>query len=107
MAADSAKTPKPRLRQRLGAWLAWSVEPIIESIIWLCGWSAILFVFAIFYFVFREGAPFLINELDLGEFFTTTNWSPTSSQPQYGILGLLAGTLSVTFWPWRSPFRSA
>jgi phosphate transport system permease protein len=97
MAADSATTRKPRLRRRLGATMTWLSEPIIESIIWLCGWSAILFVFAIFFFVFREGAPFLIKELDLGEFFTTSNWSPTASKPQYGILGLLAGTLSVTF----------
>ncbi|MEX2139986.1 MAG: phosphate ABC transporter permease subunit PstC [Pirellulales bacterium] len=76
--------------------MTWLSEPIIESIIWLCGWSAILFVFAIFFFVFREGAPFLINELDLGEFFTTSDWAPTAGEPQYGILGLLTGTLSVT-----------
>lgn len=98
MATDSATLSPPRLRHRLGAWLAWISEPIIESLIWLCGWSAILFVFAIFYFVFREGAPFLFHELDLGEFFTTTDWSPTANQPQYGILGLLAGTLSVTLF---------
>jgi phosphate transport system permease protein len=94
--ADSAKLPKPTLRKRLGAWLPWIGEPIIESVIWLCGWSAILFVFAIFFFVFREGAPFMVNELNLGEFFTTSTWAPTASEPQYGILGLLAGTLSVT-----------
>ena len=94
--ADSAELPKPAMRKRLGAWLPWIGEPIIESVIWLCGWSAILFVFAIFFFVFREGAPFLMNELDLDAFFTTSDWAPTASQPQYGILGLLAGTLSVT-----------
>jgi hypothetical protein len=31
-------------------------EPIIELIIRLCGWSAILFVVALFIFVFWEGA---------------------------------------------------
>jgi phosphate transport system permease protein len=82
--------------RRLGRWLSWLGEPLIESVIWLCGWSAILFVFAIFFFVFREGAPFLVSELDLGEFFTSSNWDPTAKQPQYGILALLAGTLSVT-----------
>jgi phosphate transport system permease protein len=96
MAVDSANLAKPPLKKRLGAWLPWIGEPIIESIIWLCGWSAILFVFAIFFFVFREGAPFLINELALSAFFTTSDWAPTASEPQYGILGLLAGTLSVT-----------
>ena len=32
-------------------------EPAIEWTIRLCGWSAILFVFAIFVFVFSEGVP--------------------------------------------------
>jgi phosphate transport system permease protein len=69
---------------------------VIEAIIVLCGWSAILFVFGIFFFVFREGAPFLLHGLDLREFFTSTEWAPTAATPRFGILALLAGTLSVT-----------
>jgi phosphate transport system permease protein len=62
-----------------------------------CGWSAILFVFAIFVFVVREGAPVLFGEVDLKEFFTSVNWRPDSTiRPQFGILALLAGTASVT-----------
>ena len=45
-------------------------ESAVEWAIRLCGWSAILFVFAIFFFVFREGAPVLFGALDLTEFFT-------------------------------------
>jgi phosphate transport system permease protein len=76
--------------------LDWS-EPLVEWIIRLCGWSAILFVFAIFFFVFREAAPMLFGGLDLVEFFTSPNWRPDSVvKPQYGILALLAGTASVT-----------
>lgn len=72
-------------------------EPLIEWTIRLCGWSAIFFVFAIFFFVFREGAPLLFGQLDLKEFFTTVNWRPDSRiRPQFGILALLAGTASVT-----------
>ncbi|OFV91446.1 MAG: phosphate ABC transporter permease subunit PstC [Acidobacteria bacterium RIFCSPLOWO2_12_FULL_65_11] len=72
-------------------------EPLVEAIIRLCGWSAIFFVFAIFFFVFREGAPMLFGALDLGEFFTSVNWRPDSRiQAQYGVLALLAGTASVT-----------
>ncbi len=72
-------------------------EPLVEWIIRLCGWSAILFVFAIFFFVFREAAPMLFGGLDLVEFFTSPNWRPDSVvKPQYGILALLAGTVSVT-----------
>lgn len=81
------------MRRRLS--LIW--EPLIEWTIRLCGWSAIFFVFAIFFFVFREGAPVLVGQLDFGEFFTSTNWRPDSRiRPQFGILALLAGTASVT-----------
>lgn len=72
-------------------------EPLVEWLIRLCGWSAILFVFAIFFFVLREAAPALFGGLDLTEFFTSPNWRPTSEvRPQYGILALLVGTLAVT-----------
>jgi phosphate transport system permease protein len=72
-------------------------ESAIEWTIRICGWSAIFFVFAIFFFVFREGAPAIVGGLDLVEFFTSPNWRPDSRiRPQYGILALLAGTASVT-----------
>jgi phosphate transport system permease protein len=72
-------------------------EPVVEWLIRICGWSAILFVFAIFFFVFREGSEMLFGELNLQEFFSSPNWRPDSVvRPQYGILALLAGTVSVT-----------
>src|SRR5687767_6057060 len=72
-------------------------EAAIDVAIRVCGWSAIAFVVAIFYFVSREAAPVLFGELDLAEFFTSTNWRPESSiRAQFGILALLAGTVSVT-----------
>jgi phosphate transport system permease protein len=79
--------------RRLSTWS----EPVVEGVIRLCGWSAIFFVFAIFFFVFREGAPLLFGGFDLGEFFTSINWRPDSRvRAQFGILALLAGTASVT-----------
>jgi len=73
------------------------VEGAIEWTIRLCGVSAILFVFGIFFFVFREGAALLFGDLDLGKFFFTTEWYPTSqSNVRYGVLALIAGTFSVT-----------
>jgi phosphate transport system permease protein len=72
-------------------------ESIIEWVIRLCGISAILFVFGIFFFVFREGAGFLFGELNLREFLTSPEWYPTSvSNKRYGVLALIAGTFSVT-----------
>jgi phosphate transport system permease protein len=77
--------------------IADNLEPLIEAFIRLCGWSAIIFVMAIFFFVFREAAPMLFGQLDLVEFFTSTSWQPTSVlRPRYGILALLVGSLSVT-----------
>jgi len=62
----------------------------------LCGYSAILFVLAIFVFVFLEAAP-VLPKLDWYEFFTSIQWRPTSQvRVQYGILALVVGTLSVT-----------
>ncbi|MDZ7332314.1 MAG: phosphate ABC transporter permease subunit PstC [candidate division KSB1 bacterium] len=73
------------------------LEFAIERIIWLCGVSAILFVFGIFFFVFREGAGFLFHGFDPIEFFTSPEWYPTSqTNVRYGVLALIAGTVSVT-----------
>jgi phosphate transport system permease protein len=72
-------------------------EPVVEWLIRLCGYSAIFFVFAIFFFVFREAFPMLHGKLNLIEFFTSQEWRPTSDvHVQYGTLALLAGTVSVT-----------
>ncbi len=72
-------------------------ERAIEWLIRLCGVSAIVFVFGIFFFVFREGAGFLFHGLNLREFFTSPDWYPTSqTHVRYGVLALIAGTASVT-----------
>jgi phosphate transport system permease protein len=71
-------------------------EKLIEALILVSGTSAIIFVFAIFFFVFREGSDFLFHRLDLVEFFTSEEWRPTDSNPVYGALALISGTLAVT-----------
>ncbi|MFQ5627392.1 MAG: phosphate ABC transporter permease subunit PstC [bacterium] len=73
-------------------------EPVFEWTIRLCGFSAIIFVFMIFYFVFREGSEYLFSgNFDFKHFFTSPEWYPTSlSNPRYGVLALLAGTFSIT-----------
>jgi phosphate transport system permease protein len=70
-------------------------EKAIELLIRVSGFSAIIFVFGIFFFVFREGAPALAK-LDLVEFLTSPKWIPTSHEPRYGVGALIVGTLSVT-----------
>jgi phosphate transport system permease protein len=73
-------------------------ERFMEALIHLCGVSAILFVFGIFFFVFREGAPYIFGgDFKLGEFLFSTEWYPTSvSNTRYGVLALIVGTFSVT-----------
>ena len=69
----------------------------MEAAIRIAGWSAIAFVFAIFFFVFREAAPLFRGAIDIGEIFGSTAWRPDSTiRPQFGMLALLAGTGSVT-----------
>ncbi len=73
-------------------------EKAMEHLIRACGFSAILFVFAIFLFVFGEGAGLLLSgRLSLPHFLFGAEWNPGSTgEPGYGTLPLLAGTLSVT-----------
>lgn len=88
--------PVVALARRLHALVARLPEILIEALIRVCGWSAIFFVFGIFFFVLREGAPLLLGGLNFREFFTSSDWNPVAETPRYGILGLLAGTTSVT-----------
>jgi len=73
-------------------------ERALEATIRLAGVSAILFVLAIFFFIFREAAPVLFSrEFSLSEFLFSTQWFPTSvSNVRYGTLALTVGTVSVT-----------
>src|SRR5262249_42227220 len=73
-------------------------ESLVEWLIRLCGVSAIIFVFCIFYFVFREGMGLLWSgRFSVVQFLTSIEWYPTSqSHVRYGALALIAGTFSVT-----------
>lgn len=67
-------------------------ESIITAIIKIIGYSAILFVGLIFYFLLSEGLPAIIK-VPLSEFLQT-RWYPI--EDYYGILPLLIGSLVVT-----------
>ena len=91
--------PLPRGRRRGGLRSLWRSlsERTIISLITLCGISAIIFVFGIFFFIFREGWPFLQDVFNFNDFFLNIKWKPTSvGDKQYGILGMIAGTCVVT-----------
>lgn len=73
-------------------------EKVLEFVIRFSGVSAVLFVLAIFFFVFREAAPVLVSpNFKLGEFLFSPAWYPTSAtNVRYGTLALTVGTFSVT-----------
>jgi len=73
-------------------------ESFIEALIRLCGVSAVVFVLAIFLFVFREAAPVVWSgKVNLAEFLGSIEWYPTSAvKVRYGALALIVGSISVT-----------
>jgi phosphate transport system permease protein len=87
----------PSLGRLLGT-LADRSEPAVELLIRLCGWSSILFVGSILFFVFWVAWPVIISgKLNVVEFFTSPVWRPTSPiQPHYGTLAMLVGSVAVT-----------
>jgi phosphate transport system permease protein len=67
------------------------VETVIEGIIRVCGFSAVVFILAIFVFIGKEGLGFLFAHVV--EMLTSTDWNPTGSHPAYGIVTLIIGTV--------------
>ena len=69
-----------------------AVEILISAIIKAAGYSAIVFVIMIFYFLMSEGFP-AFGEVPLTVLFSA-RWYPTEAY--YGILPLISGSLLVT-----------
>ena len=95
LAGAAQELPSVRPQRPLWAVLG---EKLLEAVIRLSGVSAILFVLAIFFFVFKEAAPVLFSErFSLSEFLFDKAWYPTSaSNVRYGTLALTVGSFAVT-----------
>jgi len=75
----------------------WYIDKLMQSLVFIGGISAIIFIIGIFVFITLEGMDFLFGRFDPVEFFTSEYWSPSDEDdPEYGILALIAGTASVT-----------
>jgi len=85
---------------------------VATTVFSVTGAVAILFVFLIFIFTFREALPIFTNpevaeEASLHEFFVNTQpaddlvgkyiWQPTSENPKLSFIPLILGTLKATF----------
>jgi phosphate transport system permease protein len=68
-------------------------EIILNWLIKISGYSAIIFVILIFYFLAREGLP-AIREVTISNLLST-RWYPIENY--FGLLPLLGGTIIVTF----------
>ena len=94
------KPPEHTLVVRRASRPRWAVlaEHAFELFIRLCGVSAVLFVLAIFFFVFKEAFPLLTNsKFSLTQFLFSEQWYPTSEiNKRYGVLAMIAGSFSVT-----------
>src|SRR5690348_6902520 len=83
---SAAMEMKARVTQSVGIvsrpsrarWAVWA-ERLFECIIRVSGVSAVIFVVAIFLFIFREALPVLRSpHFHLGQFLFSTAWYPTS-----------------------------
>jgi len=75
----------------------WYVDKAVTFLVFVGGISAIILIIGIFVFITKEGVGFIAGPLNVREFLGSVTWRPTSTQnPRYGVLGLIAGTASVT-----------
>jgi phosphate transport system permease protein len=76
---------------------AWYIDRALQTIMFIAGSSAVIFIVGIFVFITKEGFSFLVGRFDVVEFFTSIRWMPTSeNNPTYGALAIIVGTASVT-----------
>jgi len=76
--------------------LDWYIDRGVRVLVFAGGISAIVFIVGIFVFITKEGLGFIAGRFSFTEFFGSIAWRPTSNNPTYGALALIAGTASVT-----------
>lgn len=70
-------------------------EKAIRLILLICAFVSILFLFGITITLFTQSLP-IFKEIKIFKFLFGTQWYPTHSPPDFGILPLIVGTLVVT-----------
>ena len=70
-------------------------ETVMKYVFLISALISVLSIILIFYFIFSCGLPFILRQ-GVWEFLTGTNWRPTASQPEFGILPMIVGSLIVT-----------
>ena len=70
-------------------------ETVMKYVFLISALISVLSIVLIFYFIFSGGLPFILRQ-GVWEFLTGTHWRPTASQPEFGILPMIVGSLIVT-----------
>ena len=83
------RTKSAELRYRQGR------DRIVEAVLLACGLVAVFTTVAIVFILVKESIAFF-EHVTLWEFLTGTTWTPLFADGQFGILPLVAGTLTVT-----------
>lgn len=71
-------------------------ELLIECLLTLCAVISVVTTLGILWVLVSQSLPFF-KAVGLYEFFTNTQWSPLFENPNYGIMPLVAGTLTTSF----------
>jgi phosphate transport system permease protein len=77
-----------------GAHRRWG-EDAVKAFLIACSLISILTTIGILIALLEETVAFF-GDIPIGEFFTSTEWSPLFADPSYGVLPLVWGTLQIT-----------
>jgi phosphate transport system permease protein len=70
-------------------------ELIMRSLFTTGGFTAIVILFLIIFFLFKEGIP-IFNVVSIKNFLFGRKWYPTFDPPDFGIYPLIAGSITVS-----------
>ncbi|MGC1120734.1 MAG: phosphate ABC transporter permease PstA [Candidatus Methanofastidiosia archaeon] len=71
------------------------VEKSIEKLLFISGTIAVIVVFFIIFYLFKDAYP-AFKEVGLGKILTGMKWNPVGEPPSYGAYPLIVGTVLVT-----------
>ena len=72
-------------------------ETLIKLVLLTCAGVSVLTTIGIVVALAEPTIEFF-QDVSVGEFFTGTEWSPLIAPSSFGVLPLVVGTLSATFW---------
>ena len=97
MSAPDLTTGRAQATLRLSTTRRRWGEDVVKGVLALCALVSVVTTVGIL-FALLEPAIEFFREVSVREFFTSSTWAPLFEPSHFGVLPLIAGTLSVTFW---------